>query len=229
MVVNGSHFAWAKSIMCDQPPPNNTETRPGKPVIGLLGGPGSGKSYVAQQLAREGAAVIDADAIARDVLELPEVRKTLVGWWGTQVLSADGRVDRAVVGDRVFDDPRELARLESLIHPRVNARRRELREIYRADMDVVAIVEDCPLLLERKLEGDCDWLVYVDVPRETRLERVGRTRGWSAQELSRREENQTPLDTKRARADYIFNNDVDPSVVQTQARHLLDWALTKSL
>lgn len=199
-----------------------------KPVIGLLGAPGSGKSYVARLLAQEGAAVIDADAIAREVINRPEVRGTLADWWGTEVLQEDGRVNRSAVGAKVFDDPCELARLESLIHPKVNARRGELRELYRGDEDVLAIVEDCPLLLERELEGDCDVLVYVDVPLETRQERVARTRGWSADELARREKNQMPLDMKRARADYVFDNDADQSAVQTQARRLLDWALSKS-
>ncbi len=199
-----------------------------KPVIGLLGAPGSGKSYIAKLLANEGAAVIDADAIAREVINLPEVRGTLADWWGAAVLLEDGRVNRAAVGERVFDDPCELARLESLVHPRVNARRRELREMFRGDEDVVAIVEDCPLLLERELESDCDILVFVEVTVEIRQERVLRTRGWSPDELARREKNQMPLDIKRARADYIFDNDADPSAVQTQARRLLDWALSKS-
>lgn len=215
--------------MGDKPQSAANKPAARKPVIGLMGAPGSGKSYVAKQLADLGAAVIDADAIAREVLDLPEVSGALADWWGAEVLLADGRVNRAMVGNRVFDNPKELARLESLVHPRVNARRRELRALYRGDNDVVAIIEDCPLLLERELEGDCDVLVYVDVPLEIRQERVLRTRGWSAQELARREKNQTPLDIKRARADYVFDNDTDPSAVQTQARRLLDWAHTKTL
>lgn len=205
---------------------NFSSRKPGRigtpPVIGLLGAPGSGKSFVAGLWREMGAAVIDADAIARELLDDAEVRGTLSGWWGPGVLTADGRVDRSAVGAKVFDDPGELARLESLIHPRVNARRSQLRQMYRADPAVTAIIEDCPLLLERELEGDCDVLVYVDVPRETRLRRVSETRGWSAEELDRREKNQWPLDTKRARADYVLDNDADPSAVRIQARQLLD-------
>src|SRR5690606_32067025 len=120
--------------------------------IGLLGGPGSGKSHVAHALAKLGAAVIDADAIAREVLDDATVRGTLTAWWGSGVLRDNGRIDRAEVGRRVFDHPAELARLESLVHPRVNARRNELRRRYRDQDGVTAIVEDCPLLLERGLE-----------------------------------------------------------------------------
>lgn len=204
----------------------NTQ-RGGKPVIGLLGAPGSGKSHVARLWAQMGAAVIDADALAKAVLDEPEVRGRLVAWWGPGVLTEDGRIDRAAVGRRVFDDPAELARLESVIHPKVNARRGQLREMYRADAEVTAIVEDCPLLLERELAGDCDVLVYVDAPRGVRLERVAQTRGWDAAELHRREKNQLPLDIKRARADYVFDSDADPSAVQTQARRLLDRVSSK--
>lgn len=201
---------------------------PTKPVIGLLGAPGSGKSFVAAQFAAMGAAVIDADAIARDVLDHPDVRRTLAAWWGDAVLQEDGRVDRAAVGRRVFDDPAELARLEALVHPRVNAERTRLRELHRGEKHVVAIIEDCPLLLERELDRDCDVLIFVDVPLEVRRRRVRETRGWSADELARREKNQAPLDIKCRRADYILDNHAEPSVVRTQARRLLDEILSKT-
>lgn len=207
----------------DRPPGHGSP-----PVIGLLGAPGSGKSYVARLWQDMGAAVIDADAIAREVLDEAQVRGTLAGWWGPGILTAEGSVDRAAVGAKVFDDPGELARLESLVHPRVNARRGALRRLYRADPAVTAIVEDCPLLLERELDGDCDVLVYVGVSRETRLKRVAQTRGWSAEELDRREKNQLPLDMKRARADYVLDNDARPSAVQTQARQILDRVTSKN-
>jgi dephospho-CoA kinase len=194
------------------------------PVIGLLGAPGSGKSFVAAELARQGAAVIDADAIARALLDDPQVEGSLVRWWGPSVLHADGRIDRAAVGRKVFDDPLELARLESLIHPRVNARREELRRLYRDDPAVRAIVEDCPLLLERGLERECDLLVYIDTPLAVRQRRVAAARGWSAEELARREKHQLPLDSKRARADYVFPGDAEPSAVESHARQLLSRA-----
>lgn len=196
---------------------------PSTPVIGLLGAPGSGKSQVARALAKLGAAVIDADALAREALDRPDVRGTITQWWGPGVLRPDGSIDRAAVGQRVFDNPAELARLESLIHPLVNARRAELRGLYRQDPAVTAIVEDCPLLLERELDGDCDVLVYVDAPEHVRLERVARTRGWTAQELQRREKNQLPLDIKRRRADYVVDNGSDTTDLLPQTQSLLHW------
>ncbi|MEM6459779.1 MAG: dephospho-CoA kinase [Planctomycetota bacterium] len=197
-----------------------------KPVIGLLGGPGSGKSFVAAAMADHGAAVIDADALARAALDRPEVRDTLAAWWGPGVVGGDGRVDRAAVAKRVFDDPTELARLESLVHPVVNRRRGELRERYRADPAVRAVVEDCPLLLERGLEGDCDVLVFVDTPDAVRRRRVADARGWTAGDLAAREKHQWPLDTKRGRADYVLDGGGEPPDVQVHARRLLDRILS---
>ena len=199
-----------------------------KPVLGLLGGPGAGKSHLASVLEALGAGVVDADALARQVLDDPTVRGEIVGWWGPRILQADGSVNRSVVGEIVFASPAELARLESVIHPRVNRLRAEARARFQVDDSVSAIVEDCPLLLERGLEGDCDWLVFVEAADATRLGRVTSKRGWSEQELRRRENHQHPLDIKRGRADYVFNSDADPSAFEAQARRLLEWATTKT-
>ena len=198
-----------------------------RPVIGLLGAPGSGKSHYAAALAAQGAEVIDADAIARELLQSPEVRDALVERWSGSILGPDGQVDRAAVGRRVFDDPQELAALEALIHPRVNRRRRELREQLQQRPGVRAIVEDCPLLLERGLAGDCDLLAWVETPRAVRLQRVIEGRGWDAAELDRREKNQWSLDRKRRQADYILPGEAGPSEVARQARSLLDQAAPK--
>ncbi|MEM9883775.1 MAG: dephospho-CoA kinase [Planctomycetota bacterium] len=195
---------------------------PVKPVIGLLGGPGSGKSFVAAAMADHGAAVIDADALARAALDRDGVRDVLAGWWGPGVIGGDGRVDRAAVAARVFENPAELARLESLVHPIVNRQREALRERHRIDPAVRAIVEDCPLLLERGLERDCNVLVFVDTPAERRQRRVAESRGWSAEDLARREKNQLPLDTKRGRADYVLDGGGEPPDVQVHTRRLLD-------
>ncbi len=188
-----------------------------KPVIGLMGAPGSGKSLVAEQLAELGCAVIDADAIAKAQLDDPEVSDTLVQWWGEAVLTAEGKVNRKAVGRIVFGDKQQLTRLESLLHPRVHAERRRLRTEHQRDPAVKAIVEDCPLLLESHISADCDTLVFVDAPRETRLQRVMKQRGWTEAELDRREKNQMPLDRKRRRADHVIKNDAG---VEQTLRHV---------
>lgn len=199
-----------------------------KPIIGLLGGIGSGKSLVARQFASLGCGVIDADALAREALDEPAVREQLVRWWGPGVVGADGRADRKAIGRIVFDHPEELGKLESLIHPRVLERRRRLVERFQADPAVVAIVDDTPLLLEKGLESGCDVLVFVKAPRDTRLARVRESRGWDDAELARRESRQWPLDKKEGRADYVLENSGDQAACLAHVRNVLSLILTRT-
>jgi len=192
-----------------------------KPVIGLLGAPGSGKSTVARALAAEGCAVIDADRLSHEVLEEPDVVEQLRQWWGEAVIGPDGLPDRGAIGRIVFHDTGQRRRLEGLVHPRVHARRRRLRSAYGRDPAVRAVVEDMPLLLEKGLDGQVDALVFVEAPRDQRLRRLADSRGWDAAELDRREKSQVPLDTKRARADYVIDNR-DGADLKSAARRLLD-------
>jgi len=197
----------------------------GKPVIGLLGAPGSGKSTVAGEFARQGAGVIDADALSREAMQSSEVRDQLVAWWGEAILAADGSVDRRAVSQRVFGDREALKALEGLIHPRVKARRRAIRQQLLEDPAVAAIVEDSPLLMEAGLDAECDALVLVDAPHDQRLSRLAAQRGWSAQELTRRENQQMSLDTKRRRADYVISNYGDEAACRAEARRVFSLLL----
>lgn len=196
-----------------------------KPVIGLLGGPGSGKSLVAAQFAKLGCAVVDADRLAREALGEEGVLEQLTQWWGPGVLGPDGKADRKAIAAIVFGRPEELARLESVLHPRVAVVREREHEAYQGNSGVVAIVEDTPLLLEKNLEGVCDVLIFVEAPREVRLERVARTRGWDEKELARREKNQLSLDTKRRRSDHVLDNSGGEAQTYEQARRLLSLIL----
>ncbi len=190
-----------------------------------MGGPGSGKSLVASIFAELGCRVIDADRLAREAIEDAEVKERLRDWWGTDVIDDDGRVNRKRVGEIVFADSRAKAQLEQLIHPRVHAERARLRALATQDSDVQAVVEDCPLLLEVGLDRDCDVLIFVDAPLSLRQERVAAGRGWSAEELSRRDASQLPLDSKRDRADYILINDADPDHARVQSSRVLSLIL----
>lgn len=196
-----------------------------KPTLGLLGAPAAGKSHAARAFAQLGAAVIDADALAREALNDPQVVQTLEAWWGGGVLTSEGQIDRAAVGRRVFgegaDQATARAQLEGLIHPRVNAARAVARAEHLADPAVRAVVEDCPLLLEQELDGDCDVLVLVDTPRAERQRRVAAERGWDDAELGRREKSQLPLDIKRHRADYVLDGTAAPSAMLEACRQIL--------
>jgi len=192
-----------------------------KPVIGLAGGVGSGKSLVATQLAALGCAVIDADQLAKQALGQPEVREQLVHWWGPKILNGQGEIDRHAVGQIVFDDPDQLHRLEQLIHPLVHQARGRLGQRYQEDADAIAIVEDCPLLFETGLDKHCDKIIFVKTSRENRMRRLATSRGWSDQELARREKNQIGLDTKAQKADYIIVNDAGEDECLSQVRRVL--------
>lgn len=198
-----------------------------KPVIGLMGGIGSGKSLVARLFAAQGCAVIDADALARAAIDDPHVKQTIVQWWGSDVIAPDGKVNRKAIADIVFTDPAQLRRLEGITHPRVIAQRAAMREQYLRDDSVPAIVDDTPLLVEKNMQGECDVLVFVDVPLETRVARVQATRGWTRDELISREKMQTSLDIKRNLADYVVQNDADELVCETRVRRVLSQILQR--
>ena len=193
----------------------------GKPVIGLAGGVGSGKSLVAKQFKELGCAIIDADALAHEVLTQDDVRQTLVNWWGKKVLNKQGQIDRKAVGRCVFDAPNELVKLEQLVHPRVHALRDAQRQTYEKQQGVRAIVEDCPLLFEVGLEKQCDAVVFVATQRAVRLKRVKVNRGWSEVDLDSREKNQLGLDIKANRADYVVDNSEGEQQTFKQVRSIL--------
>lgn len=202
------------------PPPQR------KPIIGLVGGIGSGKSLVARQLAGLGCGVIDADQLARAALEQdPALRAKLVQWWGPKILKPDGQLDRAAIGRIVFDQPLERRRLEDLLHPMVHAGRRRLRARFKSDPDILAIVEDTPLLMEKGLDRECDVIIFVSAPTPQRLQRLALSRGWTAEELARREKTQLPLDIKAQRADYVIENSAGEDECLRHVRRVLSQIL----
>jgi len=177
-----------------------------KPVLGLVGGIGAGKTSVARILKTLGAAVIDSDRLAHEEFRDPEVVATLVRWWGGGIRSADGTIDRKAVAEVVFRSPEEIERLEGLLYPRLAARREALIARYEADPAVRAIVLDAPKLYEAGVDRLCHAVVFVDAERELRLQRVAAARGWTEVELVLRENNLEPLDKKKAIADYTVVN-----------------------
>lgn len=177
-----------------------------KPIIGLTGGIGSGKSTVARILESLGAAVIDSDRLSHDQLADPVVVAALCSWWGEGVRSPGGPADRAAIARIVFEDPVELARLEGLIYPRIERRRVELTAGYNKDPAIRAIVLDAPKLFEAGVDAACDFVVFVEADFATRSVRVAASRAWSEAELVRRENNLKPLDKKKADADHVVVN-----------------------
>jgi dephospho-CoA kinase len=174
--------------------------------VGLTGGIGSGKSAVSAGLAGYGAVVIDADAIAREVVEpgTPGLA-AVVEEFGEGVLDADGGLDRARLGEIVFADQARLARLNAIVHPLVGERSAELMARAEADGAPV-VVYDVPLLVENGLESLYDVVVVVDTPDEVRVRRVSQTRGMDPEQVRARIRAQADRDTRLAAADLVVDN-----------------------
>ena len=145
-----------------------------KPVIGILGGIGSGKSTVAAAFGAAGGAVIDADAITHSLLEREDVRARLIDVLGAGILDSNGLIDRAVLAQVAFGQSETLKFLTDVLHPLVLERTETLIEAYQADPNIRGIVLDMPLLLEVGWEKKCDFLVFVDCGEEKRRCRIAK-------------------------------------------------------
>lgn len=172
--------------------------------VGLSGGIGSGKSTVSGRLAELGAVVIDADAIAREVVEpgTPALAE-IVERFGPEVLTPDGALDRPALGSVVFGDPAARADLEAITHPRIFARTQELRD---SAPDDAVVVHDIPLLVELDRAADYALTLIVDVPEEVRLRRLVDLRGMDEAEARRRIAAQADDDRRRQAADVLLPN-----------------------
>lgn len=171
--------------------------------IGLTGGIGSGKSTAAARFAELGAVVIDADALAREVVEAgtPGLDR-IIARFGNELLRPDGSLDRPKLGRLVFDDPAALADLNAIVHPLVAERRAEL--MAAAGPDAV-VVSDVPLLVETGMAGDFDAVVVVEAPLELRLVRLA-LRGLAEDEARARIGRQASDEQRRAVATVLLDN-----------------------
>jgi dephospho-CoA kinase len=199
----------------------------GKPIIGISGGVGSGKSHIARLFGELGCAVIDSDAQVKAAYSDPSVLAKLREWWGDSMVTADGLPDRKAIAQKVFSDENERKRLEGLLHPQVARLRDQEMEALAKNTSIVAFVWDTPLLFEAGLSGKCDALLFVDTPLEIRQQRVSQTRGWSPEELLRRENLQWPLDRKRQISDYVIQNTADAGDARDQVRDVLSRILAR--
>ena len=171
--------------------------------VGLTGGIGAGKSTVASLLAERGATVIDADAIAREIVEPGSpILAELVGEFGPRILRADGSLDRGELAALAFSDARATQRLNDIMHPAVRAESE--RRLASAAADIV--VYDMPLLVETGQQGLVDVVVVVDVPEETQVERAVGQRGLERSDVERRISAQATRAERCALADVVIDN-----------------------
>ena len=176
-------------------------------LIGLTGNIGSGKSTVAQMLSERGSTIIDADVLARRAVELGTAGyDQIVKRWGSDVLAADGHLDRAALRRLVFSDHEQLEELNQIVHPEVERLRTRLVDRARKRGDRL-VVCDIPLLFERHMTDRFDRIILVDANRALRLERLVKDRGLEEAEAMEMIAAQMPAELKRARADFVIDND----------------------
>lgn len=190
-------------------------------VIGLTGGIATGKSTVSALLAELGLPVVDADKLAREVVEpgqpaLAEIRRA----FGPGVIAPDGTLDRAALARLVFRDEGARRRLEGIIHPRVRERMRQILAGLASQGESLAVV-DVPLLFEAGFDTDVDEVWVVSASEEEQLHRLMVRDGLSEEEARLRIEAQMPLVEKRARADRVIDNNGSPAATRRQVESLV--------
>lgn len=188
--------------------------------VALTGGIGSGKSAVARTFASRGAIVVDADQIARDVVEpgqpaLDEIRER----FGPGVIQPDGALDRQRLAALVFGDAQALADLNGITHPRIAERSAAIMAAAPAGS---AVVYDMPLLVEQRLTEGWDHIVVVETPMDVRLDRLGRDRGMAPDDARARVAAQASDAERQAVADHVIVNDGDLEQLRADADRVWD-------
>ncbi|MCP4455840.1 MAG: dephospho-CoA kinase [Planctomycetes bacterium] len=199
---------------------------PKKPTIGLLGGIASGKSTVASAFQDLGCAIINADLLAHKALEEGTIQQAIREELGSEALAEDGSVDRAALGRLVFQDAGRLSRLNNLLHPWILEKCQTQLNEHLTNPAIPAVVLDMPLLLEVQWDALCDYIVFVECSKETRLQRA-KKRGLNPENLAQREIFQISLDKKAYRADNILINNSDLSSLVRQVTEIFENVINK--
>jgi dephospho-CoA kinase len=185
--------------------------------VALTGNIASGKSSVAELFRRWGATIIVADELVRQV-QAPGswVLQEIAARFGREVILPDGSLDRTQLRRRVMGDRAALAQLNRIVHPAVQRRRAELLEGARVRGDRI-VISDIPLLFEAANPSEFDAVVLVDAPEPVRRGRLIAERGLSPEEADRMIASQDPAGPKRARSDYVIDNDGDRAALERAA------------
>ena len=197
-------------------------------TVALTGSVGSGKSTVAAIWQEAGIPVLSADAVAREVVQpgTPGL-SAVVDSFGPDILDETGALDRDAMRRVVFDDPDARARLESILHPLIRARRDEWVEAMREEGAVLAVAE-VPLLFEVGVETEFDSTVLVAATRDVCLDRLSDSRGLSREESLKIWSTQMEPTEKEGRADYVIHNNGTLADLRDRALALLDLLRARS-
>ena len=181
--------------------------------LGLTGGIGSGKSTAARMFADLGATIIDADAIAKEVLEPGQLGyESIVNKFGDDILDSSGNIDRTILAAKVFENSSKLKELEDVVHPEVAGKVQEIRESLPAD---TTVIYDTPLLVEKKLQDQFDQVIVVLAPEPLRTQRL-LARGLAERDIAARMSKQATDEQRQSVANYVIDNSGTLAQLRTQ-------------
>lgn len=191
-----------------------------KPVIGLTGPTGAGKSTVAAAFRELGCAVVDADVLAREAVQDPECLEALCREFGSDIMSADGALDRHLLAKRAFSSPERTERLNQITHPAITKESvRRIGELRKGGAK--AVILDAPLLFESGADSLCNTTIAVTAPPETRLKRIMRRDGITEEAARERMSVQSPNEFYEKRAGYVFDGCTEYHALLGDAARLL--------
>ena len=200
-----------------------------KPLVGVTGIIGSGKSTVADLFDKMDCVVFNSDAMVRNITQEPETLQEIQKEFGTEILTSTSQLDREKMAQLVFKDPSELKKLNQIIHPKVRERMWKFVEMNELDFYVKMNIIDSPLIYETDLHKFLDVIVVVNSPKEQCVERVKKRNNLSRREILDRMSKQIPLENKVKLADFVINNDkniedLNEQVAQVYKQIISQWS-----
>jgi dephospho-CoA kinase len=189
--------------------------------IGLTGGIASGKSTAAEIIRKFGFSVIDADQIAKEVVakNTPGLR-SVVDVFGSQILSADGQLDRKKLSEIVFQDKASLEKLESLLHPLIQDKVKKIRQQLADSGNKIAFY-DVPLLFEKNMMKQFDQIIVVNVTQQNQIQRLKSRNNLTDEQINHRLKNQIPLSQKTKMANFVLDNNGTEADLENSIKELL--------
>lgn len=199
-------------------------------IIGLTGSIASGKSTVAKMLEKLQLPIVDADQVARIVVEPgTETLQQIAQAFGEEIILPDGQMDRKKVGDLIFHDPKKRKQLNDIIHPAIRKEMLRQRDEYLSN-GALNVVMDIPLLFESQLQHFVDRILVVSVTEENQLTRLMERNQLSFEEAKARISSQLPISVKEKGADAVIYNNTDLASTERQLHHILkEWGVEQEL